>query len=162
MAVPITTPGGRPDDRSGRGLGLGRPEPRKVLRQLGETEVQDLHVAVRAQHDVFRLDVAVDDAGGVGGDERAGDLRRHVERFAHAEGGARQPLAQRLALDVFGDDELRAVHLPDLVDGEDVRMIEGRGGARLLPEALYLVFVMREVFGQELQGDAAAEACVFG
>src|SRR5262245_24039150 len=35
--------------------------------ELGESEIQYLHVTVGPKHDVFRLDVAVDDPGGVRG-----------------------------------------------------------------------------------------------
>src|SRR5262249_17848601 len=35
--------------------------------KLGESEIQNLHVTVGPKHDVFRLDVAVDDPGGVRG-----------------------------------------------------------------------------------------------
>ena len=45
-----------------------------------ETEVQQLDVAVRPDHHVFRLDVAVDDLRGVRDGERFGDLPRDAER----------------------------------------------------------------------------------
>ena len=39
-------------------------------RNLGEAEVEHLDEAVGPQHDILRLDVAMDQAGGVGGVER--------------------------------------------------------------------------------------------
>src|SRR5437867_1634368 len=48
------------------------------------------------------------------------------------------------------------------MNGDDVWVIECRGGACLLPKALYLGFVMREVFWQKLEGNAAAKHSVLG
>ena len=50
-----------------------------------QAEVQDFHDAVLAHHDVLRLDVAMNDAGGVRGDECGGDLYRDVEHFDQLE-----------------------------------------------------------------------------
>ena len=41
------------------------------------------------------------------------------------------PLAQRLAVNELRGDEVQAIYLPDLVDGEEVRMAQRRGGALL-------------------------------
>ena len=49
---------------------------------LREPEVEDLHEAVRSQHHVLRLHVAVDDARGL----RRGERRRHLERDAALDG----------------------------------------------------------------------------
>jgi hypothetical protein len=42
---------------------------------------------------------------------------------------------------------VQAIYLPDLVDGEDVRMVQRRGGARLLLEATQAVAIMRKKGG---------------
>ena len=51
--------------------------------------------------------------------------------------------------------------LADFVDRADVRMVERGGGARFAAEPLHRGVVLREVFGEELERDAAAEAGVF-
>ena len=56
--------------------------------QLGEPEVQDLHVAVGADHHVLGLEVAMDDAGVVRGRDRLRDLDGDVERLVDANGPA--------------------------------------------------------------------------
>ena len=45
--------------------------------------------------------------------------------------------------------------LADLVDGDEMRMVERRGGARLLDEARQPIRVADERFGQDLEGDLA-------
>ena len=50
--------------------------------QAGEAEVEQLHVAIVAHHDVFGLHVAVRDAGRVGGRKRPGHLLGPLEYAA--------------------------------------------------------------------------------
>ena len=53
---------------------------RLVVDDAREPEIEHLHVAVGADHDVLRLDVPVDDAGGVRRGQRAGHLPPDVDR----------------------------------------------------------------------------------
>ena len=53
-----------------------------------------------------------------------------------------------------------ALVLADLVDGDDVRMVERRGGARLLREAQIVLRTLVETLGEQLDRDDAAEAGV--
>ena len=70
----------------------------------------------------------MDDSGGVRGGEPAGGLRGVIQRLAH--GGLE--LAERLAVDQFRDDEVRA----SVENGYDVRMIERGDCVGLTLEAL--------------------------
>ena len=49
----------------------------------GEAEVEDLYPSIFGEHDVFGLEVAVDDTGGVGGGEAVGHLRGDVYELAN-------------------------------------------------------------------------------
>jgi hypothetical protein len=52
-----------------------------------------------------------------------------------------------------------------VVDGDDVRVVEGGGGPRLLDEpsaALRVVVARAPLIGKELQGDGAVQAGVLG
>src|SRR5687767_2728831 len=73
-----------------------------------------------------------------------------------------QQTSQRAPLDVFRGEEELLVGLPELVDGEDVRVIEGRDRAGLLLEAPRPLAIEGEVGGQDFEGDAAAEPPVRG
>ena len=54
-------------------------------------------------------------------------------------------------------DEAPAVHVTDLVDGDDVRMVQRRSGARLLLETTNGVGVARKRGAKQLQRDLATE-----
>ena len=87
----------------------------------GDAEVEHLHVAVR-NHDVSRLQVAVDDAMGVSGGERIGDLRTVTHRRSDRQWAGFHHLPQRLALDELHHQVVGT----DVEDGADVGMAEGR------------------------------------
>ena len=110
---------------------------RLVVDDARQPEVEHLHVAVGPDHDVLRLDVAMDDAGGVRGGERARHLAADVDRRCRAVCGALDDRAQRPPVDeLLHDEELAGRRLADFVDGDDVGVVERRGGARLAQEAL--------------------------
>src|ERR1051325_11140025 len=55
---------------------------RMTFGELGEPKVKHLHVAVMPDHYVFRLDVAMDDAGFVCGGKGVGNFNRNIQRVA--------------------------------------------------------------------------------
>ena len=71
----------------------------------------------------------------VGGGEPSGDLHGPLDGFSHGNRFARQPVAERRPFQHFRDDVRRLVVPADVVNGEDVGMIQRRGGARFLLEA---------------------------
>ena len=50
----------------------------------------------------------------------------------------------------------------DLVDGNDVRVVERGGGARLLPEAAHPIPIICEALGEQLECDLAPKPDVVG
>ena len=64
---------------------------------------------------------------------------------------------EALAPDVLHHDEVVAVRRFDLVNGDDVRMIERRGGLRLLHEPAAAILVRQAVGGQHLDRHLAAQ-----
>ena len=63
--------------------------------------------------------------------------------------------------ELHGNEGLLAV-LADFVDGADVGMIEGGGGARLAAKTLQSLGIAGEIVGQEFERDEAAECGVLG
>ena len=128
-----------------------------LRRQLREAEVEHLHRAAAGQEDVRRLDVAMQDAFGVRGVERVGDLRRDVEHLPQIERPPRQLAIERLAVEQLHREIQLALVLVEAVDRADVRMIERRRGARLAAEAFDRFFAGGVAGRQHLQRDLAAE-----
>ncbi len=102
---------------------------------MGEAEVEELHAPVVADEDVRRLQVAVQDAAGVGVREPLRHPFRDPQRLVDGEGTLLDPPGQRLASEQF-HHEIRARRAgPHVVDGHDGRMVELRDrlGLRLYP-----------------------------
>src|SRR5215813_532360 len=130
--------------------------------QLGYAEIQDLEIAVRSDHHVFRLDVAVDDSRRVRDGQGVTDLSGDIERPSQFQRPAGHQLPQRPALDILGRDEMDARSHADFVNGDDVRVVEPGGGFGLLYKAAQAVDVLRELRRQQLERDLAFEARVQG
>ena len=71
------------------------------------------------------------------------------------------PLAQRFARDELGDNKVQAVYLSDLMNGDDVRMIEGGSRLGFLLKASQPIRVRSEFCGQQLERDLAFQTSVF-
>ena len=109
-----------------------------------QTEVEDLHRAVRRDADVRRLQIAMDDAALVRRLERRRDLlARSAMRSSTGIGAARDPLREVLALDQF-HDETRDAAFGDAVDLRDVGMVQRREHLRLAREARQPLRIARE------------------
>jgi hypothetical protein len=113
-----------------------------LLAEFGQPKIEHLNVAIRPQHHIFGLDVAVDDAGGMGGNQGCGSLDGNVERFGNRKRLLTQALSQSLAFDEFGTDEVGLSHLSDFINGDDVRMIERGGRARFLFKAAHPLLIL--------------------
>ena len=102
-------------------------EPRDVgVRDQGDAEVDDAHVAVLRQQDVGRLDVAMDDAARMRVVQRlralVDDGDDLVDRQQAAGAAVRAQRAR--AVHVLGDDVAAAVLLARVEDRHDVRVLQ--------------------------------------
>ena len=130
---------------------------RCTLGELGDAEVEHLHVAVRPQHQVVGLDVAMHDAGRVRRCQRRGGLDGDLENLAQRQLATLQALAQRFAFDQLRDDVARLVVIADFVNGQDVRVVQRRRRARLLQEAGDALGIGTQALEQELDRHRPAE-----
>ena len=74
-----------------RGVERSRFGRRQILDPLGKAEIHHLHVALLGQHDVRRLQIAVQKPAGVGFLERFGDLSRHSQGIGQRQGAILEP-----------------------------------------------------------------------
>jgi hypothetical protein len=133
-----------PDDR-----GLG----------LGQTEVEQLRAFLR-QHDVARLQVAVNDALTVRLVQRVCDLDRVTEQLVVRQRPALETRGEGLALQVFHDEIVDAVLVADVEQRADVRVGQRRDRSRLALHPLSQVGVRRQVRRQHLDRHRATEPWV--
>lgn len=86
-------------------------------------------------------------------------LAADVQRVAERETVSRQPVSQRLAVDVFHRDEAPPVrHLTQREDRADVRMAQRRCAPGFLLEPGDAMGIVGEFRRQHLERDAAAQA----
>ena len=150
------------------GLGAGRrcrqvrllPARPFGLRELRETEIEDLDPPVPRQEQVLGLQVPVADSLFVRRREALGDLHGVFDRLADSESSAREPRAERLALEQLGHDVWRAVVRAEVVDGRDVRVVQRPGRLRLELEAAEAVRVLRVRGRKDLDRDVALKPLV--
>ena len=129
--------------------------------ELRQAEVDDLDLPFAGEHQVRRLDVAVDDSGAVGFGESLRHLDGNVERVVDGKRSARDALFQSLALVVGHDEiELAVVRLADVVDGADIRVVQGRGRFGFLDESLLRRLVACQLGRKKLERGEAVEAGV--
>jgi hypothetical protein len=96
------------------------------LKHLGQTEVQQLHRAVRPQLDVGRLQITVHDATLVCRFERVRDLSCDRDGVVDCNRSGRDAVGQRRALDQLEDQRMHSVGCLQPVDGGDVGVIHRR------------------------------------
>jgi hypothetical protein len=108
------------------------------------------------------LEVAVDDPLVVRGRETARDPDRVVERSCRGKGSPPEPPPQGLAFEQLEDDVRRAFVLANVEDHEDVGVVQGPRGLRLLREAALTIGITGSVPVQDLDRDLAGEARIAG
>ena len=118
--------------------------------------------AVARDEDVLGLQIAVDDALGVGSREPVGHVRGQLHGLSPGQQPAPDPRPQVLALQQLDHRNRLAVHHCELMDGHDVRMGDRRNGAGLVLESGAHLRIRREVVRQHLQRDIAAEPGITG
>ena len=130
--------------------------------QFREAEVEHLDAAVGGDHDVGRLEIAVDDALVVRGGQCVGDRERDRHQAFTGQTAVGNQSIERLTLDQLHREEVDAVRFLDRIDRDDVRMVEGGDGAGLALEAGEPVGIAGEIRGQHLERDLATELRVAG
>ena len=108
----------------------------RIAQNLGQAEIEHLNLVARREHDVFRLDVAMNDAACVRFVQGVGNLCRNRERLAQIWQLALEPRSQSFPFNVLKDYEAVVALLPDLVDSAYIRVIESGCGLGLSQQTL--------------------------
>jgi hypothetical protein len=120
-----------------------------------DPEIQHFHDARFADHDVGRLDVAVNDRRAVGVVECRTQHFEDAQLFGESPHAApRDQLRQCLARHVLHRDERTIVVFADVVNRDDVGMVEAASRSRLARESFARHRIVEPLF-EELDGDEA-------
>ena len=111
--------------------------------------------------DVGGLDVAMDDALGMRGIERVGDLYGQRQQRVQFQGTPADAVAQRHSLQKLHGYEGATVLLADIVNGADVGMVQRRCSLGFALKAGQGNGAAGQVVGQELEGNETMQADVF-
>ena len=132
------------------------------VHALGQTEVEDLHRALRRDHDVGALEIAVHHMAL----PRFFEGARHLEGDAEDRVGGHRPRAQhrrqRAAFDGLHRDVRPAVGFADFEDRADVGMVQCRRRGRFALEEGASIGIVGDIGPEDLHGDGAAEHRILG
>jgi hypothetical protein len=156
--TPVGPCGGGPNFKAGRQVSPARFR----FNHFGQTEVRHFYPPAPVHQNVFRLDVAVDDAQIVGKLERVANLRHDGQRFARRDAARREQLAQRDAIHEFHEQVIHSARLAEIMDGDDVRVAQPRQGLGLLFEARGEGGIFLPSRRDNFQGDQAVEPGLAG
>ena len=134
---------------------------RGIAHGLGNAEVGHQGVSIGEQN-VFRLDVAVDDAALVRVGERVGHFAQDVHRVADRQRAtSRQQIAERFTVHKGHDVEQHRTGSAGIEQRQDVRVLQA-GGDLDLPQKTLGAQARGELRAQHLHGDLTVMAYVFG
>ena len=154
-------------DPGRRPVGVGDLGGHRGIGGLGleavscQTEVEQPGTAL-GQRDVGGFEVAVDDPLPVRGVEGIGDLDGNPDRLVDGQRALREPLGQRVALQVLHHQVVDPVLGADVEDGADMGVTQGRQRLGFPLEPLPAFGILGEVLGQDLDGDGAIKTGVAG
>jgi hypothetical protein len=127
----------------------------------GETEIGETGF-VAVEEDVGRLEVAVEDALGVGGGEGDGDFAEERGGLAGREGPLAETVGEVAAVDVVHREIRVRGGAAGIVDGDDVRVAEAGDGLGFAEKTHFQIGGGALAEREGFEGDDAAEVALGG
>ena len=141
--------------RHHRARGFG---PWLILRQLRQTEIEDLDPAILGHEHVLGFEIAMRDPLLMRRREAMRDVQRELDRLADCDRPGIQAVPKSRAFKQFRHNEWRAALRADVVHGKDIRVVQRGGGAGFLLESTEAIDVGRECCGEDFDRDITSEA----
>src|SRR5579859_1431922 len=104
----------------------------------------------------------MDNKAFVGGGKATRDLQSVIGSLRNGDGTLGKTPAQGLALQQFGDNIRGGALKADIINGEDVGVIQGGGGARFLLESAQVIGIVAGSGPNQLEGNVATQTFVTG
>ena len=150
----------------GRVLGQGGLRGVEVgvfrAQTAGQAKVENLDQAAVGEHHVLGLEVAVEDAQGMGRLQAVGNLYSDRQHQLQAGRSAADQPVQRLAGHVLHDDVAFVGAFAHLVDGADVGVLDGGGETGLAQDSGPHLFGREQAGAENLEHDGALQQHVVG
>ena len=141
---------------------LGQPRRCGTLGDFGNPKVRDIGFARIVEKDIGRLEIAVDNALGMGIVDGRSDSGEDVGHGPNRERPVLEPIGERTAGHIAHDDERLAVLLAVVVHRHDAAVLEHRHGPRLAIEAGAKSRVKKHLARQNLDGHRSSKAGIVG
>src|SRR5208283_1135285 len=125
------------------------------------TEVENLGVTALGDKNINRIDIAMNDAVGVGGIEGIGNFDCQPKQGFEIQRSPTNTELQGQAIQKLHGDESLAVLLADVVDRANVGVVQSGRGLGFALKTSEGPRVMGDRVGQELEGDKTMQARVF-
>ena len=134
-----------------------------IVRDLfGHAEVQNLDLPGGREHDIFGLDVAVDQAAFIGRGQSFGALARDAEKFLELH-GAGQSLTQSFPVHVLHEEKDFIAGLDHVVHGGNLGLVAHANCAlSLLDQAPAVDSIVTQGRRKSFEGDRALQAGILG
>ena len=139
---------------------FGRADHHACAREHGpfggahESKIHQRRVPVGRQHDVGRLDVAVNHAAAVSKIKRAGDLTQNLHRLRQRHGAViLEPLIEGLAFQEFHDDVVIPIVFAHVVNRDHIAMMQLGRHNRLAVEAADEIIIEGKLRRQHFDGN---------
>jgi hypothetical protein len=133
--------------------------PTKIFSQA---EIQHFDPALAADHDVGRLQIAVDDAFFMCCRKRVPQSAGNLDDLFEGKSACADEPVERLTFDELHRQEVDAIGFLDRVDGDDVGMVELGEGLRLATKTREPLGIVRHFGGQYFERYVAVELRVGG
>src|SRR5882724_248031 len=125
------------------------------FNEFHQAKVEDLRVSITGDHDVVGLEVAMDNAHGMGLSQTLSHVLQVAEQFPQLRIFPINLVAKRNALDKLHGYIVRAIVLPDLEDLRNVGMAQRRRRFSFPNETLHPISIRRDVCWKNLECDFA-------
>ena len=133
---------------------------RCVRRQARDAEIENLGGPRPREEEILRLQVVMNEIGRVRGDQASRHVQHDATDVVGGQRPAREPVAQRLAVEQLHDDERPPVVHAHVEQPHDVGTVQRRGDAGFLNEPFHDAGLMLSAARDELHRDVTPKAYV--
>ncbi len=129
----------------------------RAVDQLSQAEVGDLHPPLTIEQDILRLDVAMDDSLLVRELQRVAELRHDRHRLLRRQMPDLEHPAEVRAVHVLHEEVVPPLHLPEIINRDDVGMVQPSQRPRLADEPLLKARIAIDARRKDFERDQPIE-----